>query len=452
MRSHRSPRKATPVVILVVLFSLLAAACGSDSGGDASSGDANTDTAQKVSVDVPGVSDTEIRYTVLATESNNPLGTCVMQCYSEGVKAYFDWRNTEDDGIYGRQLVVADVTDDEFAKNQEKTLEIISADDTFGVFVATSIPAGFPDLYGARIPTYVHTQSPEAMTGIETLWGNREVWCNGCPLRVGALVSKLTGATRVATVGYGVSSSSQECASGMEDAIDTARDDLGGAKVVYKNDDLAFGLPNGVGPEVTAMKEAGVDLVIGCIDLNGMKTISDEMTRQGMADVPMLHNNTYDADFVAAANGAFEGDYVQVQTRPFEADSGESSLYTYKRYMTKAGKPFTEMSMVGWINADLAYQGLKAAGPDFDREKVIAATNEMTEYTAGGLTLPVDWSRQHEARTIDDPVTHGPAQDCSVLVKVVNSKFEIVGDPSKPWYCWPGDTDAWSEPIQTNFD
>ena len=31
--------------------------------------------------------------------------------------------------------------------------------------------------------------------------------------------------------------------------------------------------------------------------------------------------------------------------------------------------------MDGWINADLAYEGLVAAGPDFDRQKVIDATN-----------------------------------------------------------------------------
>jgi hypothetical protein len=453
MRSHRRPPLAV-LAALVIAFGLIASACSSGSGADAktASSSDNADTSTKVAVDAPGVTDTEIRYTVIGTEANNPLGNCVLQCYLDGVKAYFDYRNSESGGIYGRQLVVSDAIDDEFVKNQEKALEVVSKNDTFGAFVATSIPSGFPDLASAGIPTYVHTQSPEAMNGVESIWGNREVWCNGCPLRVGALVAKLTGAKRVATLGYGVSTSSQLCATGMEDAIDIARNDIGGAKVVYKDDQLEFGLPNGVAPEVTAMKDAGVDLVIGCIDLNGMKTISEEMSRQDMANVPMLHNNTYDAAFVAAAGGVFEGDYVQVQSRPFEADTANSSLDFYKRYMTKSGKPFTELSMVGWVNADLAYTGLQGAGPDFSRQKVIAATNQLTAFTAGGLTQPVDWSRQHEPRTIDDPVTHGPASDCSALVKVVDSKFQMVGDPSKPWYCWPGDTDDWSEPIPTNFD
>ena len=61
-----------------------------------------------------------------------------------------------------------------------------------------------------------------------------------------------------------------------------------GQEVGYINDEMAFGLPNGVGPEVTAMREAGVDFIYGCLDLNGMKTVAQELERQGMGDVHML--------------------------------------------------------------------------------------------------------------------------------------------------------------------
>jgi hypothetical protein len=63
--------------------------------------------------------------------------------------------------------------------------------------------------------------------------------------------------------------------------------------------------------------------------------------------------------------------------------------------------------MLGWIAADLAYQGLVEAGPEFDRAKVIAATNTLTAYSADGLINPIDWSRQHVPPTQDDPKTHG---------------------------------------------
>jgi hypothetical protein len=119
--------------------------------------------------------------------------------------------------------------------------------------------------------------------------------------------------------------------------------------------------------------------------------------------------------------------------------------------MGKNGSDLTEIAMVGWINADLAYQGIKAAGPDFDRQKVIDATNQMTEYTAGGLVPPIDWSRQHTAPTKDDPATHGPKYDCFAFVKVQDGNFQLAGDPDKPWACWPGDTWDWSEPTAMSF-
>ena len=104
---------------------------------------------------------------------------------------------------------------------------------------------------------------------------------------------------------------------------------------------MAFGLPNGVGPEVTAMKDAGVDFIIGCLDLNGMKTIAQELERQGMGDVPMFHPNTYDAAFVAEAGDLFEGDIVGVPFRPFEADAGDSQLADFPEWMDETGSAIT---------------------------------------------------------------------------------------------------------------
>ena len=70
--------------------------------------------------------------------------------------------------------------------------------------------------------------------------------------------------------------------------------------------------------DVAGVKVAGVDLAVGCVDLDDMETCADGLSRQEMSVLPMSHDNTYDADFVAAANGVFEGDHVHVRARPFE--------------------------------------------------------------------------------------------------------------------------------------
>ena len=43
----------------------------------------------------PGVTDDEIRFAAFGTNSNNPLGTCVLDCYVHGINAYFAYRNSE---------------------------------------------------------------------------------------------------------------------------------------------------------------------------------------------------------------------------------------------------------------------------------------------------------------------------------------------------------------------
>jgi ABC-type branched-subunit amino acid transport system substrate-binding protein len=454
-------------LIAAVAMALVVAACSNSgdtttaptttSASTTTAGDSATtssvDTSQNVPVNAPGVTDTEIRYAALGTNSNNPLGTCVLDCFADGIQAYFDFVNSQG-GIYGRKLVLSEKVDDALGNNQAKALEIVAANDTFGTFSAAQIASGWGDLAKAGIPTYVWMINPAEASGHPEIWGNREVVCITCTQRWVAYTASLAHAQKFASLGYGESENSKQCADSGAATIEKYSSDIGGTTVAYTNDHVQFGLPNGIGPEVTAMKNAGVDFILGCLDLNGMKTLAQELQRQGTRDsVTLLHTNTYDQQFVKDGGDLFNGDYVSVQFRPFEADAGQSGLQDFKDWMAKDGKQISEIAINGWIVAKLAYEGLVKAGPNFDRAKVIAGTNTLTDYTAGGLTQPVDWTRQHVPATEDDPVTNGPKFDCTALVKVNDSAtFEMVGDPAKPFLCWPGDTRDWSTPTPTDFE
>jgi ABC-type branched-subunit amino acid transport system substrate-binding protein len=448
---HRRRLRALPVMVAVL--ALVAVACGNsnDSSGSSPTTTAatSTSTGQAASGNVPGVTADEIRFSLIGTKQNNPLGTCVLDCFKDGVQAYFDYRNSEG-GVDGKKLVVTRTYDDAMSNGKEQGLEIISSNDTFATFSAVEVPA-WDDLAAARIPLYVWMIHPAEMANHDTIFGNREVVCLSCTRRDVAYVAKAGKAKKIATLGYGVSPDSKGCAESASNTIEKYSKDIGGAKVVYENPGIAFGLPNGIAPEVTAMKNAGVQMVVACFDLNGMKTLKQEMKRQGMNDAYSYQSNSYDQDFVAQAGGVFDGDYIQSTFRPFEATGGGTSLDTFKQWMQKDNKQLTELAADGWINADLAYQGIKAAGPGFDREKVIQATNKMTDYTAGGLIQPIDWSRQHVAPTEEDPKTHGPVDDCAEIVKVVDGKFVVVGDKSKPFICQDGSTRDWAEPTFKSF-
>jgi len=450
-------RRRSLALVLVTAAALVAASCSNSSGTQSTSsstagggGSTAVTTGEKVPItDVPGVTDDEIRFSAFGTRSNNPLGTCVLDCYVDGIEAYFAYRNSEG-GVQGRQMKLTTVLDDELTKNQEKALEIVSADDTFGAFSATQVASGWGDIAEAEMPLYTWSIHPAEMAGRESVFGYTGVLCTACTNKAILYPGMLDDATKVATLGYGISPNSAECARGTADAVEKYGAEQG-MEVAYTNDEMAFGLPNGVGPEVTAMKDAGVDFIYGCLDLNGMQTIAQELDRQGMSDVHMFHPNTYDEEFVAEAGQLFEGDIVGVTFRPFEASADGSQLADFQKWMDETGSEISELAMIGWINADLAYEGLVAAGPQFDRASVIDATNRITDFDAGGLIAPIDWSRQHEPWTNDDPATHGPKQNCATYVRVKDGAFELIGDAAKPFFCWDSASTEWAEPVATDF-
>ena len=83
---------------------------------------------------------------------------------------------------------------------------------------------------------------------------------------------------------------------------------------------------------------------------------------------------------------------------------------------------------------------------------MIDATNQLTDYTAGGPIAPIDWTRQHEPRPRTTRSPTRPAQECAGYVKVTDGEFELVGEADAPWFCWPGDDLTWADPEPTNFE
>jgi len=437
---------------------LVLAACGNstkDAGGTTTTaaGKASTDGGEahrkefvKLS-GVPGVTDKDITYSVVGTKTGNLLGTCLLDCYVQGIKAYFAYRNSEG-GIYGRKLKVGDVLDDELGQNQARSLDVVSSNKSFGNFQAALLATGWGDLDSAGIPTYTWGINSTEAANRSHIFPSLAIRCEDCIHPVLPWAAKHVGATKAASLGYGVSENSKVCANTNAEAFKTYEKDSG-VKVVYTNDDLDYGLPNGIGPEVTAMKKAGVDFIATCIDLNGMKTLAQELRRQGMDDVKLYHPNSYDQGAVKQAGSLFEGDVVGVQFRPFESDSKGTGAEQFETWMKKQGDKPTELAMTGWINAATAYEGLLQAGPRFNRDKVTASTNAITDWTADGLLEPINWTTAHTPYTKANPEKEDRA--CAAMVVVKDGKFVPIGSASKPWNCWEAGNKVDFDPTPTNF-
>ena len=442
-------------ISVALLVALIAASCG-NSGDDGGSGNAapatNVEIADPeerdtfVALDQPGVTDDEIRFASITTTSGNPLGTNIGGAYNAGIQAYFDYRNDEG-GIYGRDLVLAEQRDDELGSNDREAVAVASEDSAFGVFVATLLFTGAATLDEAGIPTFgwnIHAEFADK----PSLFGHVAPSCPDCFARVVPYVARELGATTVGVLAYGTSENSRGCAEAQRDSIEHFSGDIGGIEVGFFDNDLAFGLPNGLAAEVSAMKEAGVDFISTCMDLNGMQTLGEELRRQEM-DVDMYHPNTYNAEFVAGNAEIFEGDVMVPQFVPFETPLDSPLRDAFFEYAGALDAADEELAMIGWLNAHLAFTGLLAAGPEFDRATVIGALRSLEDYDADGISVPIDWDRQLTIPTDDTPEVDYE-QECFSAVRVVDGEFEPFNqESSEPFLCWPMPRDTWSEPVPT---
>jgi hypothetical protein len=81
--------------------------------------------------------------------------------------------------------------------------------------------------------------------------------------------------------------------------------------------------------------------------------------------------------------------------------------------------------------------GLKAAGPNFTRQKVIDELNKLTDYDAQGILPGLDWTIQHKDPTIP---ANRPKEDCFSITKIENKKFvPAFTQPGKPFVCFETD-------------
>jgi len=193
----------------------------------------------------------------------------------------------------------------------------------------------------------------------------------------------------------------------------------------YLDASLNFGVTD-LSVQVTKMKQAGIDFVITCMDTQGVVTLAKEMKKQGLHAIQLLPN-AYDHQFVQDYGDLFEGSYVQTYFTPFETANKPKGLTEFLDWMQKLGKPPTENAMDAWLNAALFVEGLKQAGPNFSRQKVVDAINALTHFTADGLLGGVDWTRGHTQLV----------STCVTLSKITNSSFKLSftkGD--KPFVCF----------------
>jgi branched-chain amino acid transport system substrate-binding protein len=392
--------------------------------------DASGAGAQNPPVNQPGVTSTEIRVGGVATVTGDPTGNTLGTAF-DGTNAYFDYINSMG-GVCGRKLVLASKRDDALGNNREQVQGLLG-DNLFAVLpVAVDLFTGADLLASQKIPTFgwdiqAEWGSEANKPGPPNLFGAAGSFINfSTPGPTGfpdLFLARKLGKKRIGLIAYNVAQSS-----GAADVIDATFKQFGSAaKVVFKDTSVPFG---GVdySAQVAKMVQDNVDLVIPTLDANGAFVLAREMKKQGL-NAPMLLPDAYNLARVQKNADVANGNYVLTLFAPFESSPKPPGLVLYQKWIKKSGGTASENSVYGWLNADLFVKGLKAAGCDFTRQKVVDAINQMTHYNADGFIAPVDWTKAHQL-----------ASGCFTFVKIVNSKFKpVFGQPGKPFLCVPPD-------------
>lgn len=426
-----------PALAMVVAMLLVTAACSNSktktvaattTPGGADAPAATAAPGKHVKVDAPGVTDTEIRVGGVAAVTN-PLGGRYGDAFV-GTKAYFDMVNASG-GIYGRKLVLAAQRDDKLGNNKVEVQGLLTQDHVFAVLpVATLLFGGAQTLVNQAVPTFGWTINPEWEGSKKeprlNLFGQAGSFlCFDCAAPALPWLAKRIGAHKIGVLAYNVSESA-DCADGVRNSFKKYGKEAG-ASLAFIDKSLSFGVAD-LSVQVSKMKNAGVDLVTTCMDTNGVVSLAKEMKKQQLKAVQSLPN-AYDHDLLDEFGDLFEGSYVRTDFVQFEAKEKPKGLKTYLAAMDKLGMKPSENSLVGWINADMFLAGLRGAGPDFSRQKVIDALNKMTNYRADGLIDGVDWTKEHTA-------LKKPGESCQFLSKIHDSKFDpSLSKPGKPFVC-----------------
>src|ERR1700722_17218730 len=357
----------------------------------------------------PGVTSNSITVGTISTQTGVLASNFGSLIYGE--KAYFAYINAQG-GVNGRKIDYKYALDDGGSPTTFNQLAntLINQDHVFAV---TGVGTAFftPSLFvESGIPTYGYnvTGNWAGPANLFAAGGSVQYYPAGAPA-VG-YVSTKTKSPSIAFVAYNVAASAAACQS--EAATMTAA----GYNISYSDYKVAYPGTT-VATDVQRMKQAGVNMIVSCMDVQGNITMARAVSQYGLKATQLWFNGN-DAKTLSQNQSLMQGIYFNIAHVPFSAPQ---SLYPgLKLYVTQMKKyepnyVYDEVAIQGWESAALFVQGVKMAGSNLTQANVIKQDNSLTAFTAGGLTSPVNWKNAGHTG-------HAPPY-CLAYIKVVGSKY-----------------------------
>jgi branched-chain amino acid transport system substrate-binding protein len=295
--------------------------------------------------------------------------------------------------------------------------------------VATLSFSGARFLADEGVPTFGWNINTE-WEGPENLFGEKGSFlCFDCGSPFLPFLASQAGLRRAGIIAY-TAAQSAACAAGQRKSYERFGEQAG-VELAFEDTSLGFGFtPGTLDGDIRAMRDRGVQFLSTCIDGAGSGRLGEAVDRAGLDIIQYLPNG-YDQDIVEEFGDVLEGSYVNAFTFPFEAEDPPEGMRQYKQAMEDADVEINELSLAGWISADLFVTGLRAveeSGEDLTRQSLVDAINAMDDYDAGGILPGTDWHIAHDR--LGDEV-------CLAFLKIEGGEFTpTIGRPGEPFVCF----------------
>jgi ABC-type branched-subunit amino acid transport system substrate-binding protein len=287
------------------------------------------------------------------------------------------------------------------------------------------VESGVPSLGAGYDGTYYGEPGNE---NIISAFGNAAP-VNGASYTVTPAIAKAQGATKMASLGYGISESSSSAAeSNAKYAVPAV-----GMKAVYTNTAIDFGSTD-VSPVVLGIKNSGADSAFYAMNGNTNLAIAQGLKQSGVKMKAELMATGYGQALLDEPSSAqigpeviFTQGWAPVEAKTKATKQLQADL---KKYADSTGVPDFGI-YTGYTGCDLIIQGLKQQGKNLDQSTFSDDLRKLGQVNPAGLNcMDLDISVASYGKQ--------PPTVCSWAMQLKNGKFVILKPKGGTTPYWTG--------------
>ncbi|MCH8949029.1 MAG: ABC transporter substrate-binding protein [Chloroflexi bacterium] len=410
------------VGLILAAGMLVAVACNGDDDGDDGNGGTTTGATEPPdTVDVPGVSDTEV---ILGTHTSLTGPIAAYSIIPTFTLAYFDYINATEGGVAGRTITYK-VTDDAYepAKAVDLTRQLVEQDKIFALFNALGTPnhlqvidylqeRGVPDMYLAT-GAIEWVKDPSARP---LVFGSNPNY-TGEGLVLGKYIADNFAGGKVGIIlqndDFGI-----DGAAGVEIGVGDALEIVGQLPYEVTDPDLFS--------QIDSLRAADADVVVlfstPLLLANAIKHARNDLDW----DVPFVITAVSMNELTGLIAG---GDVIEGTVGPVATYMGYHSdrpaIATHIEILDTIGfgpEAASVLSLYAQFVAELMVETLERAGEDLTRESLVAAAESIQDWLCSVCLFPVTLG----------PDDHDPSQTVAIATFDSNGKI-LISDLAYSW-------------------